>query len=187
MEITKTFYAKTPKEWRKWLLKNHAKENEIWLIYYKKHSGKPRVEYGDAVSEALCFGWIDSTVKKFNEESFVQRFTPRNTTNNWSELNKEKARIMIKEGKMTPAGLAKIHESVKIHKDEKEKFKIPKNILKILKTDEEVWDNFRKFPETYKRIRGSWITATKRPNVSRQRLDYFLKMTKKNKKFGMLQ
>ena len=71
-------YVKTRKEWREWLRKNYNKKNEIWLIYYKKHTGKPRIPYDDAVEEALCYGWIDSTVKRVDEEIFIQKFTPRN-------------------------------------------------------------------------------------------------------------
>ena len=102
----KTTYAKDRREWRTWLQKNHDKCDEIWLIYYKKDSGKPRVPYEDAVEEALCFGWIDGKIKKIDEACFAQRFTPRRPRSSWNETNIQRAERLIAEGKMTPTGLA---------------------------------------------------------------------------------
>ena len=108
MNITKTLLAKDRKEWRRWLEENHDKENEIWLVSYKKSLGKTGVSYNDAVEEALCFGWIDSIEKRFNDESSVQRYSPRKPKSPWSQTNLERARRLIKEGKMMPSGLAKL-------------------------------------------------------------------------------
>jgi uncharacterized protein YdeI (YjbR/CyaY-like superfamily) len=180
MEITRIFYAPTRKEWRKWLEKNHAKEKDVWLLFYRKGSGKPHVSYSEAVQEAICFGWIDSTVKKVDEDSRAQRFTPRNPKSGWSELNKERARMMIEKGKMTKAGLAVLCDL------SAEAFKIPADILKALKKDKIAWKNFQNFPESYKRIRIGFIAdSRRRKEVFRQRLNYFLKMTRENKKYGM--
>ena len=180
MEITKTFYPPTRNSWRAWLKKNHAKEKVIWLVYYSKKSGKPRVEYNDAVEEALCFGWIDSTMKKIDDHCFAQRFTPRNPKSPWSELNKERARRLIKNKKMSRAGHVLLPPGLL-----KEKFKIPADILKALKKDKETWKNFVKFPESYKRIRTGFIhNSRNRPEFFKKRLDYFLKMTKQNKMYG---
>jgi len=106
MKIGKTLYVTNRADWRKWLKKNHKKEPEIWLIYFRKSTGKPRIEYSDAVEEALCYGWIDSIEKRIDEERLAQRFTPRRPNSNWSESNKERMKKLIKNGKMTPAGLA---------------------------------------------------------------------------------
>lgn len=107
MEITKQLYVTDRDAWRAWLEKNYDTEKEIWLIYYKKHTGKPRIPYDDAVEEALCFGWIDSTVKRVDDEKFAQKFTPRKNKSNWSDLNKKRAKKMIREGRMTKAGFLK--------------------------------------------------------------------------------
>src|SRR3989338_2046085 len=106
----KTFYAPDRKRWGKWLSKNHEKEKEVWLVRYNKASGKPCVSYDDSVEEALCFGWIDSTVRKNDKESTIQRFSPRNPKSNWSELNKERVRRLIANKQMTPAGLKLLEE-----------------------------------------------------------------------------
>jgi uncharacterized protein YdeI (YjbR/CyaY-like superfamily) len=185
MKITETLDTNRA-GWRAWLKKNHAKAKEIWVIYHKKHTGKKRLPYNDAVEEALCFGWIDSTVKTVDKNCFAQRFTPRKDAGNWSELNKERVRGLIAAGKMTAAGLAKID---KTHADtlHNPQLRIPAKILKELKKDPGIWANFQKFPETYKRIRIAWIAMTSRPAAYKQRLRYFLKMTKQNKRFGTIQ
>src|SRR5579864_4930465 len=102
----KTFYAKDRREWRSWLEKNASSSREIFLIYYKKGSGKPRIAYGDAVEEALCFGWIDGKVHKLDDHRYVQRFTPRRPASRWSLLNIKRAKKVIAAGQMTAAGLA---------------------------------------------------------------------------------
>jgi len=182
MELGKTLYTTNRKAWRSWLLEHHNSEKEIWLVYFKKHSKKKSIPYNDAVEEALCFGWIDSTVKKIDEESRGQRFTPRRENSLWSEMNKERARRLIKAGKMTNAGLAKIKVSLE------EKFVVPEDIKKELKQDKLVWKNFRKFSLSYKRIRIGYLDESrKRPDEFQKRLLYFIKMTKQNKQFGMVQ
>jgi hypothetical protein len=98
-------------EWRAWLEDNHASKEEVWLMIYKKHSGKPSVTLEQAVEEAVCFGWIDSQMQPIDAERHAQRFTPRRKTSNWSERNKERAARLIEEGRMTEAGLAKIEEA----------------------------------------------------------------------------
>jgi uncharacterized protein YdeI (YjbR/CyaY-like superfamily) len=195
MNIAKTLHAKNRREWRAWLKKNHKSAKEIWLIYYNKASGKSRIPYNDAVEEALCFGWIDSIVKKYDKDRAAQRFSPRKPKSNWSEMNIERARRLIKLGKMTKAGLAVFNEKtgvitgkMKSGEKRKQRLVIPADILKALRKDKTVWQNFEKFPESYKRIRIGWIDASRnRPEFFKKRLEYFLKMTRKNKRYGMVQ
>src|SRR5256885_14789235 len=108
MKISKTLYVTSRDDWRAWLEKNHETEKEVWLIYYKKHTNRPRIPYDDAVEEALCFGWIDSIVQKIDDERYAQKFTPRKSSSKWSESNKRRVRKLLQEGRMTQAGLAKI-------------------------------------------------------------------------------
>ena len=187
MELGKTLYVTDRKKWRSWLAKNHKKEKEIWLIYYRKSSGKKRIPYNDAVDEALCYGWIDSIMKRVDEKSFAQRFTPRRPNSLLSQLNKERINRLIEEKKMTVDGLNAVkHAFDESSKDSKCKIKI--DILKLLKNDKETWENFQKFPESYKRIRIEWIEGARtRPELFMRRLEYFLKMTAKNKRYGMIQ
>jgi uncharacterized protein YdeI (YjbR/CyaY-like superfamily) len=182
MDIGKTLYLKKRDQWRKWLLDNHEKEKDIWLIYYKKHTGKESIPYNDAVEEALCFGWIDSIVKRIDEDKNAQRYSPRKKNSFLSATNKERVRKLIKEGKMTDAGLSIIKEKYE------EKFFMPKDILESIMQNKIAYTNFKKFPKSYIRIRIGWIDdSRKRPEEFKKRLEYFIKKTEKNKKFGMIQ
>jgi len=106
MEIGETLYVTTREQFRAWLEKDHASKKEIWLINYKKATGRPSIPYVDAVEEAICFGWIDGLEKSMDAERYALRFSPRRPKSNWTETNKERARRMIAEGKMEKAGLA---------------------------------------------------------------------------------
>lgn len=182
MKLGTTLYVTNRKEWRAWLRQNHHREKEIWLIYYKKHSGRPRIPYDDAVEEALCYGWIDSIIKRVDENRTAQRYSPRRPKSFLSETNKERARRLIKAKKMTRAGLEKIQAQLD------QEFTLAKDIVAALKRDPTTWKNFQAFSESYQRIRVGWIDASRhRPEIFQQRLRYFLKMTSQNKKFGMVQ
>ena len=179
MEITKTLYVTNPKDWRKWLKQHYKTEKEIWLVYYKKETGKPRIPYNDAVEEALCFGWIDSIVKKLDDESTVQRFSPRKPNTKYSQANIERLRMLVAQKKV----IKEVAESVKDILNEK--FKIPPDISKAIKANKEAWKNFQKFSDSYKRIRIAFIEgARKRPQEFQKRLRHFIQMTEKNKIFG---
>lgn len=180
MKITETLYVKTRTEWRDWLKKNYKTAKEIWLIYYNKHSGRKRIPYNEAVEEALCFGWIDSTAKKVDHESFAQRFTPRNPKSSYSQLNKERLKLLLKQKKVV-ASTRKILPDI-----ENEKFIFPEDILNALKKNKEAWKNFQIFSDSYKRIRIGYLDGSRnRPDEFKKRLNYFIKMTAANKKFGV--
>ena len=182
MDIGKTLYVTDAPGWRAWLEANHAREPEIWLVFYTKASGRPSIPYNDAVEEALCFGWIDSIVKKHEEHSRAQRFTPRRRGSPLSEMNKVRVRRMVERGRMTAAGLAAAGDILD------EPFHEPPDIIAALKADEATWRNYQQFPDSYRRIRVGWIEAGRsNQDVFDQRLRYFLKMTAQNKRYGMVQ
>ncbi len=104
IEITETFYPKTRKTWHQWLTSHHANTKEIWLIFYKKHTGKASLLYNEAVEEALCFGWIDGIEKRMDDERYALRFTPRSKKSMWSTINVSRYKALIAEGRMTSAG-----------------------------------------------------------------------------------
>ncbi len=190
MKLGKTLYVKRRREWRAWLAKHHGTAPEIWLIYYKKHSGKPRIPYNDAVEEALCYGWIDSITKTVDGDRWAQRFSPRRPTSRLSAMNRERVRRLIASGRMTKAGLQRIEHVFDERSDTKQQrdWELPKDILRRLMREPATWKNFQRFPQSYKRIRVGWIAAARRrPDVFKQRLAYFLKMTAQNRRFGMVQ
>ena len=179
MQITKTLYIKTRSEWRNWLKKNYKTEKEIWLVFQNKSSGKTGITYEDAVEEALCFGWIDSIVKKTEKHSRVQRFTPRNPKSSYSQLNKERLKRLLRKKKV----ISSVRQS--LGDLENEKFVFPMDIIEEIMKNKEAWKNYQKFSEAYKRIRVAFIDGARvRPDVFMQRLNYFIRMTEKNKQYG---
>jgi len=184
MELGKTLYAADRKAWRAWLVKNRHREKEIWLVYYRKSSGKPRIPYNDAVEEALCFGWIDSTVKQLDDEKFAQRFSPRRPKSQLSQANKERIRKLIAEKRMTKSGLAAIAHAFKPDSN----FTIPPDILRALKENPDAWRHFQRLPASYVRIRIGYIESQRRHGREAFLISLrnFIRMTARNKRFGFI-
>jgi len=190
MIMTEKMHVTSRNDWRTWLRNNHDTKKEVWLIYYKKHTGKPRISYDDAVEEALCFGWIDSIVKKIDDEKFAQKFTPRKDKSKWSETNKKRARKMIKEGKMTKAGLTKIRKAKSNGEwfttaSVRKQLVIPSYIEKALAANKQAQNNFTNLANGYKRQLVGWITSAKRKETREKRLTHAIRLLEQNKKLGM--
>ena len=172
-------YVSNRKDWRCWLEENFDKEKEIWLVYPNKASGRPRIIYNDAVEEALCFGWIDSTVRKLDEESSIQRFTPRNPKSTYSQQNRERLKWLLKHN-LVHTSVVEVAKKVA-----SEEFGFPEDILKEVRNDKEAWNNYKQFSDVYKRIRIAYIEgARKRPDEFRKRLNHFIAKTRENKQIG---
>ena len=183
-------YVVNRSDWRKWLNRNHNTEREVWLVYFKKHTEKPRIPYDDAVEEALCFGWIDSLVKRVDDEKYIQKFSPRKARSTWSELNKKRAEKMIAEGKMTEAGIIKIEEAKKSGEwfrktAARKELVIPPFIQEVLNSNQKAKENFNKLAPTYKRHYIGWITSAKREETRVRRLKESLELLEQNKKLGL--
>jgi uncharacterized protein YdeI (YjbR/CyaY-like superfamily) len=170
-------YFEYREDWRKWLTDNFDTANEIWFVFPHKSSGKKSILYNDAVEEALCFGWIDSTVKSLDKEHKIQHFTPRNPKSTYSQANKERLKWLLENKMIHPKFEDKIQSVLS------EPFIFPKDIIDKWKEDKIVWENYQHFSDTYKRIRIAFIEAArKRPEEFEKRLNNFIDKTKKNKK-----
>jgi uncharacterized protein YdeI (YjbR/CyaY-like superfamily) len=170
-------YFENRKDWRKWLSDNFDTAKEIWFVFPNKSSGKKSVIYNDAVEEALCFDWIDSTIKALDNDHKIQRFTPRNPKSTYSQANKERLKWLLENDMVHP----KFED--KIQKVLSEPFVFPKDIIDRLKKDKTVWENYQHFSNTYKRIRIAYIeTARIRLDEFEKRLNHFINKTKENKK-----
>jgi uncharacterized protein YdeI (YjbR/CyaY-like superfamily) len=177
MDITNTTKPIDRTEWREWLDKNHKALTEIWLLSDDR-TEKPTVTYLDAVEEAICFGWIDGIQKRFSTYELAQRFTPRKQRSNWTELNKERARRLIRLELMTEAGRATLPNL-------NAKFIIAEDIMDVLKTKPAAWSNFLAFPDLYHRVRIGYIEEMRKtPNEFDRRLQNFVSKTAHNKMFG---
>ncbi|MEW6748992.1 MAG: YdeI/OmpD-associated family protein [Candidatus Micrarchaeota archaeon] len=188
MKIGKTLYVSDRKAWRAWLSKHHKSEREVWLVYYRMASGKPRISYNDAVEEALCFGWIDSIVKRLDDERFAQRFSPRRRGSALSQMNRERIRRLFAAGKMTKAGLDAVSHAFS-HEPDHSESAVAADILAAIRKESDAWRNFWKLPESYRRIRIAYIESQRRHGRGAflRSLGNFVRMTAKNKRFGMMQ
>ena len=191
MEITETLCITNRDDWRAWLKKNYKTKTEIWLIYFKKHTGKPRIPYDDTVEEALCFGWIDSTVKRLDDEKYVRKYTPRRKNSIWSQLNIKRAQKMVKLGRMTKAGLAlfeevekkKIGSNAKIVKST---FVVPVDLKKALMKNKKALANFSDFAPSYRKMYIRWILDAKKKETRDRRIKRIIRLASHNKKSSML-
>ena len=191
MNISKTLYVTNRDDWRAWLDQNHESEKEVWLIYFKKHTNRRRIPYDDAVEEALCFGWIDSIVQRIDDERFAQKFTPRRNRSKWSELNKKRIRKLLKEGKMTRAGLEKIGDDVwevKERSESERKSKelvIPSYLSKALRANEVAWKNFNNLAPSYRKQYVGWIVSAKKEETRKKRIREAIERLAKSEKLGL--
>lgn len=181
---------KDRKIWRKWLEENHLSEKGIWLIYYKKHTGKKTVIYNEAVEEALCFGWIDTTVRRIDEEQYCQKFTPRNDKSVWSDLNKERVNKLIKNKSMTKYGLKKVQIAKKNGMWDKEYLvnknnPMPKEFKTELGKNKEALKNFNNLAPSHKKHFINWIVDAKKEETKIRRSKKAASMLENNQKLGM--
>ncbi|HYN22394.1 MAG TPA: YdeI/OmpD-associated family protein [Thermoanaerobaculia bacterium] len=185
MSKPKLLYVETREEWRAWLEKHHASETEVWLAYAKKPTGKPRVSYDAAVEEALCFGWIDSTTHKVNDDYFAQTFTPCKDRTNWSALNLERVRRLLAEGRMTEAGLAKLHPDPDYRPPERVGPDAPPDLEKALRKHSGAWESFQRLSPSRRRDYIRWITEAKKEETRQRRLQEAIGKLERNEKMGM--
>jgi uncharacterized protein YdeI (YjbR/CyaY-like superfamily) len=168
------FYAKNRQEWHQWLDKNHDSSPGVWLIYFKKNSNKPRVEYEEAVEEALSFGWIDSKVKVIDEDRYMQVFTPRKLGSNWSKSNKNRVSKLIKNGLMQPAGQEKVNAAKKDGSwnflDDIEDMIIPEDLKETFKQNKVAQENFEAFSDSSKKQILYWIASAKKLDTRQRRI-----------------
>ena len=191
MEITETLYVTNRIDWRDWLQSNHQLKKEIWLVYYKKHTGIERIPYDDAVEEALCYGWIDSIVKRVDDETYVQKFSPRKPRSIWSVLNKERVDKMIKSGLMTKAGLEKIKEAKKSGKwyeayTSKKVVEITSDLTIALSKNKVASTNFLNFADSYKNMYINWVNSAKKEETRQRRIKEVVNRASKNTKPGLI-
>lgn len=179
MKITKSFTPKNLADWRRWLEKNHDREKEVWLVYYKPASGRTNIDYEGSVEEALCFGWIDSIIQKIDEEKYARKFNPRRMESKWSETNKRRALKVIREGRMTEAGIAKVTFDLSKVEARKPKpsrplVEIPEKIEKALRSHPGVWEAFQKVTPSLRRNYILWLADAKKPETFERRLQILI-------------
>ena len=195
--IPDQLYFETRESFREWLSINHDKSPGIWMIYYKKHTSTRCIEYKEALEEALCFGWIDSIVKRIDDERYVRKFTPRTNIYNWSDVNKKLVLSLIEKGLMTEAGLRKIGVWLKtgrINWDpgarrtgiRDRELQVPERFLKALAENEPALMNFNNLSKSNRRPYIYWISSAKREETINKRIKEAIELLKENKTLGLI-
>lgn len=179
-------YFKNRDEWRTWLRDNYSDVRELWLVFYKKHTGRPSIPYDAAVEEALCFGWIDSIIKRLDDDRYVRKFTPRKAVSEWSDLNLRRAEKMKKAGKMTKAGLARLPKNVKPKPPTPSPEPgIPGFIADALKANPQAMEFFEQLAPSYQRNCVQWISSAKKEETRQRRLSEAITLFTRREKLGM--
>ena len=172
-------FFKNQAAFRKWLEKNHVTARELWVAYYETASGKSGLTYPEAVDEALCFGWIDGIVRRIDEISYTNRFTPRKPKSNWSAVNIERMRVLIEQGKVTPAGLeafgANAADRSKQYSYENESRSLSEEYERIFKQNVSAWDFYCEQSASYRRMANWWVMSAKRDETRERRLAQLIK------------
>lgn len=178
--------AKSRAEWRSWLEAHHTQKQGIWLISYKKATGLPRIEYDDAVEEALCFGWIDSKPGKLDDERSMLWFAPRKPGTGWSKLNKERIVRLEASGLLAPAGIALIEAARKDGSwnalDAVEALEIPPDLEQAMAENIPAQQYFEAFPRSVKRAILEWIASAKQPPTRAKRIAETVRLAAENKR-----
>jgi uncharacterized protein YdeI (YjbR/CyaY-like superfamily) len=185
------FCFRDRKEWRKWLEDNGSSSDGLWMINYKKHTGRQCIPYVEAVEEALCFGWIDGKIKRINDEYFIRRFTPRRPGSQWSKYNIERIENMIKEGKVKKAGLDAYNEIFKkpeLMYDNRSSGdpEIPDDLLSALRGDESALSNFMNFSPSARKLYIGWLNSAKKAETRPGRILKIVEAAKQNRRPGMM-
>jgi uncharacterized protein YdeI (YjbR/CyaY-like superfamily) len=188
MDITRTFAAPDRAAWRTWLTGHASTDTEIWLVYFKKHTGKPTVSYLDSLEEALCFGWVDSLIQKIDDDRYARKFTPRKTGSEWSKVNQRLAAKLIREGRMTEAGLARVDFSLPEGEPIRQRpaeTPTPGWLKTGLRTSPLAWENFEKLPPSHQRRYIVWISDAKRDETRQKRIREAIALLEGNKRLGI--
>lgn len=165
--MTDLLEVRDRRAWRAWLRKNHAASKGVWLVFYK---GRPRpMEHEDALRDALCFGWIDSLIKRLDDARYAVKFTPRKTTSRWSEANRKRWSELKEQGLLQPAGLAAA-PTVKSYAPKPKIPALPRFIANAFKKNDKAWRFFRELPPGQQRLFVVWIATAKRPETRAKRV-----------------
>ena len=181
----KTFVAKTLDEWRKWLDDHHASESEVWLVFHKKKADVASVDYADALDEALCFGWVDSLVKRLDDDRYARKFTPRRADSIWSDVNRKRYAKLEAGGRLMPPGKSRAPTARRYPVRKKRAWKLPKYIQDALDKEPAALRTFKSLPPSQRRNYIGWIDSAKKEETKARRLDEAIRLLAAGQKLGL--
>ena len=181
----KTLEVRTLKEWRNWLGKHHATEREVWIIFHKRHTGRLSIAYADALDEALCFGWIDSLVKRLDDERYARKFTPRKPGSRWSAVNRKHYERLKTAGRLMPAGLNLPPTERSYAAPRSLPAQLPPYIRKAFRGEPQAWKNYQNLTPSQQRRYLGWIEYAKKDETKMKRLREAISLLSAGRKLGL--
>ena len=181
-----TFHPRTRQEWRAWLTRHHGSAQRVWVVFYKAHTGKPRVAYDDAVEEALCFGWIDSIVRRLDDERYAQKFTPRREGSNWSALNRRRVKALVRQGLMTPAGLRTLtSKTARARPQPVRDVEFARALREMLEANARACRFFGELAPSLRRLYVRWVMSAKKEETRARRMREAIGLLARGQKLGL--
>jgi len=181
----KTFEAETPAQWRRWLAAHHDSETAVWLVFHKRHTGRRSIAYNDAVDEALCFGWVDSLIKRLDDDRYARKFTPRKPESRWSEANRKRYAALRASGRLEPAGLARPPTDRTYDMSALSLSTVPGYIRDALDGQPKARKFFDSLAPSYRRMYVAWIDSAKKQETKIRRLEEAIGLLSAGKKLGL--
>lgn len=181
----KTLEVRDCAQWREWLADHHDSESEVWLVFYKRQTGRPSLVYGEALDEALCFGWIDSLIKRLDDERYARKFTPRKPVSKWSAVNRKRYALLQASGRLTPAGLARAPAAPSAEAPPPAPAQLPPYIQEGLQRQPAAWEYFQRLAPSCRRQYVGWIDSAKRQETKLRRLQEAIALLTAGKPLGM--
>jgi uncharacterized protein YdeI (YjbR/CyaY-like superfamily) len=181
----KTLEVASRQEWRRWLQAHHDSEAEVWLVFYKRHTGVVWIRYEEAVEEALCYGWIDSILRRLDDRRYAQKFTPRKADSKWSSANRRRYADLAERGLLAAPGIERPPTNRSGDAPRPSTATIPAYIEEALRTDPRAWRCFERLAPSYRRVYIGWIDAAKREETKQRRLREALSLLAAGKKLGL--
>jgi len=182
----KTLDVRSRARWRTWLEANHRSANEIWLVFHKPHTGKTSIDYEDSVEEALCFGWVDSLIRRLDDDRYARKFTPRKADSFWSDLNRTRYAKVEALGLLAPAGRERAPTANRYPKRAKESDAVPAYIERALKSEPRAWATFERLTPRERVMYVRWIENAKREETKTRRIEKAVRQLAEGKKLGLV-
>lgn len=181
----KTLDIRSRMAWRRWLAKHHATDSEVWLIFHKAHTGTPSIAYEAAVEEALCYGWVDSLIKRLDEDRYARKFTPRKADSKWSPSNRRRYAQLTAAGRLAAAGVKRAPTTGSAYAPVPDVSAVPADVAKALKAAPKAWTYFQSLPPSHRRHYLLWIVTAKQEDTRQRRLREAVRLLLRGKELGL--